>query len=105
MIKGGRSDRVLLQLFHSKNRLQLLQYFCPERSLHLKNHLHTLSKLFCSCDLNPGNFLDETDFDSSFYHGILDFLAVETRPVRLSKDANKNSFTFKVLESDSLTYQ
>ena len=61
-----------------------------------KKQISSLCKLYSVYEEIPGEFLDETDVDSYFYHNILDISQSHHRTVRVSKRSNKKSFAFKV---------
>ena len=57
------------------------------------------------CEEVPESFLDETDFDSYFYHIILDIALIDNRIVRVSKGSNKKIFAFKLFQFCNLKIQ
>ena len=61
-----------------------------------KKQISSLCKLYSIYEEIPGEFLDETDVDSYFYHNILDISQSHHRIVRVSKGSNKKSFAFKL---------
>ena len=71
----------------------------------IKNQLPTLSKLYSIYEEIPEDLLDEADFDSYFYHSILNITKKENRLVFFSKTSNKNSFNLKVFKFDCSTIQ
>ena len=46
----------------------------------------------------PGNFLDESDVDSYFYHNILAIALIDKGIVRVSKGSLEKSFVFKLYQ-------
>ena len=61
-----------------------------------KKQISSLCKLYLVYEKKPEEFLYETDFDSYFYHNVLDISQSHHRIVRVSKGSNKKSFAFKV---------
>ena len=55
----------------------------------LKKQLPTLSKQCSIYEELPENFLDKTDFESSFLHSVSEISTVENRLVRLRIFSNK----------------
>ena len=70
-----------------------------------KKQISRLCKLYSVCEEIPGEFLDQTDVDSYFYHNILDISLSHPRIVRVSKGSNKKSFAFKVFHFCDSTLQ
>ena len=55
-----------------------------------KKQISSLCKLYLVYEIKPEEFLYETDFDSYFYHNILDISQSHHRIVRVSKRSNKS---------------
>ena len=70
----------------------------------LKKQIPSISKLYTIYEEVPGNFLDETDVGSYFYHNILDIALIDNRFVRVSKGSNKK-IDFKLFQFCNLKNQ
>ena len=71
----------------------------------VKKLIPSSCKLFSLYDELPGEFLDETDVDSYFYHNIFDISQSLHRIVRVSKGSNKKSFAIKLFQFCDLKTQ
>ena len=69
-----------------------------------KKQISSMCKRYSIYEETPGEFLDETDVDSYFYHNILDISQFHHRIVRVSKGSNKKTFTFKVFHFCDSSY-
>ena len=71
----------------------------------LKNQIPSLCKLFSFYEERPGEFLDETDVDSNFYHNISDISQSQHRLVRVSRGSDKKSIAIKLSQFCDLKTQ
>ena len=62
----------------------------------VKKQIPRLCKLYSFYEEIPGEFFDETDVDSYFYHNIFDISHSQHRIVRVSRGSNKKSFAIKL---------
>ena len=62
----------------------------------VKREIPNLYKLYSLYEETPGEFLDEADENSFFYHNIFEISQSQHRMVRVSRDSNKKSFAIKL---------
>ena len=67
--------------------------------------ISSFSKLFSFYEQIRGEFWDETDVDSYFYHNMFDISQCQHRIVRVSRGSNKKSFAIKLFKFSDLKTQ
>ena len=71
-----------------------MTFIDSKTSMSVKKQISGLNQLCTIYEEVPESFLDGTDFDSYFYHSILDIALIGHRIARVSKGSNE-SFCFQ----------